>query len=74
MEGSHPGLQQRALVIGGDPVSAQDRELVTAVGLAQAAHDVASVVALSEGRGGENEREHDEGAKHRAPRLAGRGT
>ena len=67
VEGAHPGLQQCALVTGGNPVRPQDRELVTAVRLAQAAHDVAAGVGLGEDRGGENKRKHSEWAKHRTP-------
>src|SRR3954454_7725500 len=65
VESHQPRLEQRAFVSRPDPVSSQDRELVTAILLAQAAHEVLAIVVMSQSRGGaQSEGKGSEGAGH----------
>ena len=70
VKGLQPRLEQCSLFGGLDAVGGQDRELVAAVLLAQAAHEVLAIVVLRQSRSGEQgDSEGDEGAGHFGSRL-----
>src|SRR3954451_17377167 len=73
MKSLQPRFEQRAILGRLEPVGSQDRELVTAMLLAQAPNEVLTLVVLRQSRRGrQGEGKSDEGAGHVSSRLAER--